>query len=242
MAEAEKMDFRSSLEAIRQRLNMNVIGPKSAGELEQQRQRDQQDKERREWIKTLERSGIERRYRNCTFANIEARGIPPQVTSEHRRVRQYADQIVRHADAGTGLALLGPVGTLKTSLAVAALQEGLKAGVSGMFLTMPSLLDTLFTLKDTNREEWARFEDRLRNVGILLLDDLGAEHSEGWVHTKIDAIVSERYNRMKPIIITSNLTSERLAKTYAARIFDRIRHTSEVVRFAGESLRKARSA
>ena len=122
------------------------------------------------------------------------------------------------------------------------LQEGLKAGVSGMFLTMPSLLDTLFTLKDTNREEWARFEDRLRNVGILLLDDLGAEHSEGWVHTKIDAIVSERYNRMKPIIITSNLTSERLAKTYAARIFDRIRHTSEVVRFAGESLRKARSA
>ena len=111
-----------------------------------------------------------------------------------------------------------------------------------MFLTMPSLLDTLFTLKDTNREEWARFEDRLRNVGILLLDDLGAEHSEGWVHTKIDAIVSERYNRMKPIIITSNLTSERLAKTYAARIFDRIRQTSEVIRFTGDSLRKARSA
>jgi len=169
-------------------------------------------------------------------------GIPPQVTGEHQRVRQYADQIARHAEAGTGLALLGPVGTLKTSLAVAALQEGLKTGISGMFLTMPSLLDTLFTLKDTNREEWARFEDRLRNVGILLLDDLGAEHSEGWVHTKIDAIVSERYNRMKPIIITSNLTSERLAKTYAARIFDRIRQTSEVVRFSGESLRKAQSA
>ena len=242
MAELEKMDFRSSIDAIRQRLSMNAIEPKLAGELEQQRQRDQQDKERREWIKTLESSGIERRYRNCTFANIEARGVPPQVAGEHQRVRQYADQIARHVDAGTGLALLGPVGTLKTSLAVAALQEGLKAGISGMFLTMPSLLDTLFTLKDTNREEWARFEDRLRNVGILLLDDLGAEHSEGWVHTKIDAIVSERYNRMKPIIITSNLTSERLAKTYAARIFDRIRQTSEVVRFTGESLRQARSA
>jgi DNA replication protein DnaC len=221
---------------------MNAIEPKLAGELEQQRQQDQLDKERREWLKALERSGIERRYRDCTFANIEARGIPPQVASEHQRVRQYADQIARHAVAGTGLALLGPVGTLKTSLAVAALQEGLKAGISGMFLTMPSLLDTLFTLKDTNREEWARFEDRLRNVGILLLDDLGAEHSEGWVHTKIDAIVSERYNRMKPIILTSNLTSERLAKTYAARIFDRIRQTSEVVRFTGESLRQARSA
>ena len=242
MAEVEKMDFRSSLEAIRQRLNMNATGPKSAGELDRQLQQEQLDKQRRDWLKTLERAGIERRYQSCTFEKIAARGVPPQVTGEYQRVRQYAEQIGAHVAAGTGLALLGPVGTLKTSLAVAALQEGLKAGVSGMFLTMPSLLDTLFTLKDTNREEWARFEDRLRNVGILLLDDLGAEHSEGWVHTKIDAIVSERYNRMKPIIITSNLTSERLAKTYAARIFDRIRHTSEVVRFAGESLRKARSA
>ena len=242
MAEPEKMDFRSSLEAIRQRLNMNATEPKLVGELEAQRQQEELDKQRREWLKTLERSGIERRYRQCTFASIEVRGIPPQVQAEYQRVRQYAEQIAAHAATGNGLALLGPVGTLKTSLAVAALQEGLKAGISGMFLTMPSLLDTLFTLKDTNREEWARFEDRLRNVGILLLDDLGAEHTEGWVHTKIDAIVSERYNRMKPIIITSNLTSDRLAKTYAARIFDRIRQTSEVVRFAGESLRQARSA
>ena len=242
MAEIEKMDFRSAIEGIRQQMSMSAIDPELAGEIEQERERERLAKEKRDWIKILERAGIERRYRNCTFANIEAMGIPPQVEDEHRRVKYYADHIVEHVDAGMGLALLGPVGTLKTSLAVAALQEGLKAGISGMFLTMPSLLDTLFTLKDTNREEWARFEDRLRNVGILLLDDLGAEHSEGWVHTKIDAIVSERYNRMKPMIITSNLTSERLSKTYAARIFDRIRQTSEVIRFTGESLRKARSA
>ena len=242
MAEIEKIDCRSSIERIRQRMTTNEIDPKLAGELERERERERLDKERREWSKTLERAGIERRYRDCTFANIETLGIPPQVKDELYSIRQYADHIARHVDDGTGLALLGPVGTMKTSLAVAALQAGLKVGISGLFLTMPSLLDTLFTLKDTNREEWARFEDRLRNVGILLLDDLGAEHSEGWVHTKIDAIVSERYNRMKPIIITSNLTSERLAKTYAARIFDRIRQTSEVVRFSGESLRKAKSA
>ena len=221
---------------------MNATEPKLVGELEAQRQQQELDKQRCEWLKTLERAGIERRYRHCTFTKIEEMGIPPQVKAAYQRVRQYAEQIANHAAVGTGIALLGPVGTLKTSLAVAALQEGLKTGISGMFLTMPSLLDTLFTLKDTNREEWAKFEDRLRNVGILLLDDLGAEHTEGWVHTKIDAIVSERYNRMKPIIITSNLTSDRLAKTYAARIFDRIRQTSEVVRFAGESLRQARSA
>jgi DNA replication protein DnaC len=221
---------------------MIEIDPNLAGEIEQERERERLDKEKKDWIKILERSGIERRYRYCTFANIEAQVVPPQVEDEHRRVKYYADHIVEHVDAGMGLALLGPVGTLKTSLAVAVLQEGLKAGISGMFITMPSLLDTIFTLKNISREEWARFEERLRTVGILLLDDLGAEHSEGWVHTKIDAIVSERYNRMKPVLITSNMTTDELAKTYNARIFDRIRSTSEVIKFAGKSLRKARSA
>jgi len=223
-------------------MTTSAIDPSLAGEIEQERERERLAKERKEWLSTLEKSGIEKRYRYCTFENIEAQEIPVRMLGEYRQVKYYATHIADHVDAGMGLALLGPVGTMKTSLAVAVMQAGLKLGISCMKITMPSLLDTIFTLKDTNREEWARFEDRLRNVGILLLDDLGAEHSEGWVHTKIDAIVSERYNRMKPIIITSNLTSERLAKTYAARIFDRIRQTSELIKFSGESLRQARSA
>jgi len=219
---------------------MSETDPELAGELELERQREQEAKERKEWLATLEKAGIEKRYRNCTFENISAQGVPEQVKYAYQRVRHYADHITDHVDAGMGLALLGPVGTMKTSLAVAVLQAGLQAGISCMNITMPSLLDTIFTLKDTNREEWTAFERRLRNVGILLLDDLGAEHSEGWVHTKIDAIVSERYNRMKPILITSNLTSKRLEKTYAARIIDRIKQTSELIAFSGTSLRQAR--
>ena len=54
MAELEKMDFRSSIDAIRQRLSMNATEPKLAGELEQQRQRELLDKERREWMLGVE--------------------------------------------------------------------------------------------------------------------------------------------------------------------------------------------
>lgn len=238
MQKIEGMDLRALVEEIRQKTSGIENDPKRAGELELERKA----KEEKEWLQLLEKSGIEKRYRYCTFENIKKQGIPRLVEDGYRRAKYYADGIQEHADAGMGLALLGTVGTMKTSLAVAVLQAGLKAGISGMFITMPSLLDTLFTLKDTNREEWANYERRLRTVGILLLDDLGAEHTEGWVHTKIDAIVSERYNRMKPILITSNLTGERLEKTYAARIYDRIKQTSEVIRISGDSLRKARGA
>ena len=100
MAEVEKMDFRSSLEAIRQRLNMNATGPKSAGELDRQLQQEQLDKQRREWLKTLERAGIERRYQSCTFDKIAARGVPPQVTGEYQRDDSPMDAPKRKNNCG----------------------------------------------------------------------------------------------------------------------------------------------
>jgi len=205
-------------------------------------EKQRKEKESRDWLVALEKAGIERRYRDCTFEAMVARGIPSQVKSECMIAQHYAANVEENVKNGCGLAMLGPVGVMKTSMAVAIIQAGLKRGISGMFITMPSLLDTIFTLKDTSREELASFERRLRTVGILLLDDLGAEHTEGWVHTKIDAIVSERYNRMKPILITSNLLPNQMEKTYTARVFDRIKSTSDLILFDGKSLRRARSA
>jgi DNA replication protein DnaC len=67
---------------------------------------------------------------------------------------------------------------------------------------------------------------------------MGAEHTEGWVLTKVDAIISERWNRCRSIIITTNLSNEQLKKTYAERVIDRLRNTMQVIKFDGGSLRK----
>ena len=238
MEKIEKPDFRAVIEQFRQKMTGLQQDPVVAGEIE----RERKEKEQRDWLDALEKAGIERRYRDCSFDAMTEKGIPGQVAQEYKTVKRYADNIASNVKNGYGLAMLGPVGVMKTSMAVAVIQAGLKQGIGGMFITMPSLLDTIFTLKGTNKEELAMFEHRLRNVGILLLDDLGAEYTEGWVHTKIDAIVSERYNRMKPILITSNLLPEELGKTYSARIFDRIKSTTTVILFEGKSLRPVRGA
>lgn len=238
MEKTAKPDYRAAIEQLRQRVTGLQQNPEVAGEIERQRK----EKEQRDWLDALEKAGIERRYRDCTLDAMAERGIPNQVAQEFKIVKKYAANIADNVKGGFGLAMMGPVGVMKTSMAVAVLQAGLKQGISGMFVTMPSLLDTIFTLKGTNKEELALFEQRLRTVGILLLDDLCAEHTEGWVHTKIDAIVSERYNRMKPILITSNLLPEEMRPTYNARIYDRIKSTTEVILFEGRSLRTARGA
>lgn len=110
-------------------------------------------------------------------------------------------------------------------------------GGSGLFITMSGLLDNIFTLKARSPDEWAGFEQRLREIPLLVLDDLGAENAEKWMLTKIDAIIAERYNRCLPVIVTTNLSTEQLQRIYAERVVDRLRSTTQVVNFSGKSLR-----
>lgn len=128
---------------------------------------------------------------------------------------------------------------MKTSLAVAILQQFLQEGGSGLFVPMANLLDNLFTMKERNRAEWVAYEEKIRNTGILILDDLGAEYHQEWVISKVDAIISERYNRMRPIIVTTNMSAAEIKGKYAERIYDRLKSTSLVINFDGASLREA---
>ncbi|QDR80214.1 IstB-like ATP binding protein [Sporomusa termitida] len=162
-----------------------------------------------------------------------------QVQSQYAQVKQYIANMQENRESGIGMVLKGPVGTMKTSMAVAVLVEHLKAGHSGLFVPMVSMLDNIFTMKARNKEEWLAYEERIRNTGLLVLDDLGAEYHQEWVLSKVDAIISERYNRMQPIIITTNLSADELKGKYAERVYDRLKGTSKVINFSGKSLRES---
>lgn len=187
----------------------------------------------------LEKCGIYKRYWHCTFEEMEKRGIPQQVRPKYGEVKNYAANIAANIENGIGLILKGPVGTMKTSLAAAVLIKHIKDGGSGLFVPMASLLDNLFTMKERNKEEWVRYEQKIRNTSILVLDDLGAEYHQEWVLSKVDSIISDRYDKMKPIIMTTNLSGAEIKGKYAERVYDRLKSTAKVINFAGESLREA---
>ena len=118
---------------------------------------------------------------------------------------------------------------MKTTLAVAVLQCWLRRGGAARFITMPSLVDNIFAAKSISQEDWNQFEKRLRQIPLLVLDDLGAEWVAGWVLTKVDAVIAERYNRRRATIITTNLSSADMRRRYTDRIIDRLRGTFQVV-------------
>lgn len=176
-----------------------------------------------------------------TFDALEARGIPADIVSQWDTVSRYAEQLRANIDAGMGLILAGGPGRMKTTLAVAVLRELLETDDrhSGYMIPMASLLDTLYTMRSLYKEEAAKYEKRIRECDLLVIDDLGAENATApWVLAKVDSIITERYNRMLPVIITTNLSQQDLAGTYGGRIIDRLRSTSKYIVFSGRSLRE----
>lgn len=237
-AEAETVIQNPDLAAAAQRVYRAIAQAESTGP---QKVAEVYDFEKvqavKKWQEKLEDAGIFARYKQSNFASFEHRGVPAIIRQNYERVKQYAQTLEDHIKNGEGLILRGQIGTMKTSLAVAVLQHTLAQDLSGFFVTMPSLLDTIFTLKERNPEEWVRFEHKLRTTRLLVVDDLGAEYKTDWVLNKVDAIISERYNRCLPMIVTTNLTGEQMRTTYADRVIDRLRSTCEIVTFQGQSMR-----
>jgi len=177
-----------------------------------------------------------------TFSSIEERGLPrdEELRKNYGIVKSYAASLDENIANGMGILLSGNYGTMKSTMAVAVLRYQLERGKAGLFVPMCSLIDNLFTMQKLNKEEWAKYEFKIRNTPMLVLDDLGSENTDqGWILAKVDSIITERYNKMRPIIITTNLSKADLKGTYSGRLFDRLRSTSKCIVFRGESQREA---
>lgn len=185
--------------------------------------------------KILEGAGIMERFQFIKFENV----VPTEDIKENANmVLNYANNIEQHIANGEGLILSGSYGTMKTTLAICVLRKYLEQGGRGLFVPMCSMMDSLYSMKIRNTEEWMNYETRLRTTSLLIVDDLGSEDvSAPWVLSKVNSIITERYNRKKSIIVTTNLTKEELAKTYAGRIIDRLRSTNYYISFTGKTKR-----
>lgn len=200
-------------------------------------------------VKELENHGIMRRFYDATFENIESKGVPQSIAGQYEQVKKYAKNLEHNVSMGKGAILCGPYGTMKTTLAIALLRKWLEIsnGYSGLFVPMCTLIDDLYTRRARSIEDWANYEQRIRTTKLLILDDIGAENTDqSWILSKVDSIITDRYNRMRPVIITSNLlpfstdkNKKTLSNTYGGRVFDRLRSTSELIIFNGKSLRKS---
>jgi hypothetical protein len=65
---------------------------------------------------------------------------------------------------------------------------------------------------------------RIAETGLLVLDDLGGEHSpSGYAASRIQALIGKRYAALRPTIATTNKAAESLSRLYGDRVMSRLR-------------------
>ena len=162
---------------------------------------------------------IPRRYRDVSFDRPPVSDIDPQIVTATRR---YAATIEDQLEAGRGLWFMGPPGTGKTTLAMLVSQAALKTGRSVAIYSLPRLLNEI---RDTHRAERSHVDllDRLTEVDLLHIDDVGAQRTTDWVLEELYSIVNGRYEDQRSIVITTNiLDREALCEQITERTVSRL--------------------
>lgn len=136
--------------------------------------------------------------------------------------------------------LYGPYGVGKTGLAVAAMREAaVTRRLAALFVAAPDLLDKIRASygganADGTAEELVQ---AVKNIELLILDDLGAERPTDWVREKLFSLINHRHDQCLPTIFTSNLSPTDLADHLGERTSWRIVEMSTVLHVQGQNLR-----
>jgi DNA replication protein DnaC len=99
---------------------------------------------------------------------------------------------------------LGGYGVGKTHLAAAIANFAVGIGVPTLFLTVPDLLDWLRFAYDSPEATFEQRFDEIRNISLLVLDDLGTQNTTPWAQEKLFQVINHRYVNHLPTVITTN--------------------------------------
>lgn len=138
---------------------------------------------------------------------------------------------------GHGLLLLGGAGTGKSSAAGLCCRAAATAGRQVRWAYTPDLLDAM----GAGARERHDLVKSLTGVDLLVLDDIGVRDMADWEVGFLDQIVEARYQRFKPMVVTSNWTTREIRDdARMVRLVDRWRErtASQVVTLSGESMRR----
>jgi DNA replication protein DnaC len=162
------------------------------------------------------------------------------------KARQLAElYLTNHKEmirTGMGLIYLGPFGTGKTMLVSLVAKELTKLGYTVFFTTFAEMID-LFTKSWSSNAARARFESKVVESEIFILDDVGKEFrtKNNLAESTFDHVLRQRAVDARPTLLTTNMSEAELDEGYGGAIFSLLKERSILHHSSGEDWRsKAR--
>ena len=158
---------------------------------------------------------------HLTFDTLDPQGRGPGPENQ-RLFRAAYDATRAYAKERSGwLVLTGISGCGKTHLAAAVANRCMEQGVPVFFITVPDLLDHLrATFAPSTEVSYDELFEQVKNVPLLVLDDLGTQSTTPWAQEKLYQVLNHRFNLGLSTIIATSLPLEEMEERLRTRLQD----------------------
>jgi DNA replication protein DnaC len=161
--------------------------------------------------------------------------IPPRFQGAsvfHRGAKEWIDAVLANKHH-TGLLIAGPTGVGKTHLLYGMQCE--LAERQGPRMEVVKLVKILAGMRPGG-ETTQETIDKLCQIPILAIDDIGAHKPSEWVNERLYEIIDTRYDNMLPIVATTN--RKNVDAVLDDRLASRLEECCEMVFLTGTDRRR----
>lgn len=193
----------------------------------------------------IQSSGFSPRYREKTFENFRIEGPgETQMLQLRDRCRDFADNFEEHVKRGKWMLFYGPCGTGKGHLAAAIgnqiMRENKGAVLFRKYIELVSQIKTAWRGEGDLTE--TQIIEATRACDLLILDEIGVQFDTNAERVLLYRILDYRYEHLRPMILTTNLTEKQLEKVAGVRVLDRLyEEPNEILFFNWPSYRRRSS-
>lgn len=183
-------------------------------------------------------------FDNCYYSNKkdkEKYGIEKSPLENIELIKKLSIEFCNNikSEKQKNLLFTGNTGLGKTFLSNCIAKEVIEKGLNVVYQTSPILMDQILDYKfsyDKTQEQKEKY-NKIFNVDLLIIDDLGTETMNNNKFTELFNIINTRLLNNKKMVISTNLTLNDLYNRYDERILSRLIGNFTICKFIGDDIR-----